>query len=269
MNNLVKNIFIKLAKLILPKSFREELKIQRLKFIRSIKNFALYKDSVLNKKGIEIGGPSKIFQHEIPVYRYLKSLDGVNYNTNTIWEGSISEGKNYLFYPKKPSGNQFICEATEIKKVDDESYDFVISSNCLEHSANPLKALIEWRRLIKDNGSLIIVLPKKDLNFDHKRKYTEFSVLLNAYDNNFDESNLDALDEILEFHDISLDPGVDSYDEFKSRSMMNSENRCLHHYVFNANLIKEMFSYTNFRLVDIGETDHDYFALAKKSSSSL
>jgi hypothetical protein len=87
--------------------------------------------------------------------------------------------------------------------------------------------------------------------------------------NNFDESNLDALDEMLEFHDISLDPGVDSYDEFKSRSMMNSENRCLHYYVFNANLIKEMFSYTNFRLVDIGETDHDYFALAKKSSSSL
>jgi len=269
MNNLFKNIFFAFSRLLLPKFVRDELKVLRNMLVTNVNNFDLYKDSVLNQKGIEIGGPSIIFQREIPVYRYLKSLDGVNYNSNTIWEGSISEGKNYFFYKKKPIGTQFISEATEIKKIDDESYDFIISSNCLEHSANPLKALIEWRRIIKDNGSLVIVLPKKDSNFDHKRKYTEFSALLNAYKNNFDESNIDSLDEILKYHDINLDPGVDSYEEFKSRSMLNFENRCLHHYVFNSNLIKEMLLYTNFKLIDMGNTEHDYYALAKKASAPL
>lgn len=265
-NNLLKSIFFAFSRLLLPKFVREELKVLRNMFVKSINNFDLYKDSVLNQKGVEIGGPSIIFQREIPVYRYLKSLDGVNYSFNTIWEGSIWEGNNYFFYKKKPKGTQYISEATEIKKIDDESYDFIISSNCLEHSTNPLKALIEWRRIIKYNGSLIIVLPKKDSNFDHKRKYTEFSTLLNAHKNNFDESNIDSLDEILDYHDIDLDPGVDSYEEFKNRSLKNFENRCLHHYVFDSNLIKQMFSYTNLRLIDIGETEHDYYALAKKSN---
>ena len=262
--NYIKKIIFHAAKVFLPKWAKEELIIFRNMFVKNINNFNLYKDSVLNNKGVEIGGPSNIFQREIPVYRYLKSLDGVNYNINTIWEGSISEGINYLFYKRKPIGYQFISEATDMRKIDDQSYDFIISSNCLEHSTNPLKALREWRRIIKRNGSLILVLPKKDLNFDHKRKYTKFSTLLNAYKNNYDEANVNALDEILEHHDISRDGGIDNFEDFKTRSLNNFENRCLHHYVYSKDLIKEMLVSTDFRLVDVGETMYDYYALADR-----
>lgn len=260
----IKNIIFFLSRVLLPKQAREELKILRNMLVRNIKNFNIYKDSVTRKNGIEIGGPSNIFQREIPVYRFLKSLDGVNYNNNTVWEGSILEGTSYSFYKRKPVGYQFISEATDMSKIDDESYDFVISSNCLEHSANPLKALKEWKRIIKDNGSLIIVLPKKDLNFDHKRQYTKFNKLLNAYRSDFDESNLDALDEILEFHDVSRDCGIDNFEDFKIRSTQNFQNRCLHHYVYSKNLIEEMFLFVNLKLIDIGETKHDYYAIANK-----
>ena len=58
----------------------------------------MYKQAIQNKSGIEIGGPSKIFHKEIPVYRFIKKLDGVNFSNNTIWQGSISEGENYNFY---------------------------------------------------------------------------------------------------------------------------------------------------------------------------
>ena len=93
----IKNIIFFISRVLLPKQAREELKILRNMLVRNIKNFNIYKDYVTRKKGIEIGGPSNIFQREIPVYRFLKSLDGVNYNNNTVWEGSILEGTSYSF----------------------------------------------------------------------------------------------------------------------------------------------------------------------------
>ena len=114
---------------------------------------------------------------------------------------------------------------------------------------------------------MILVVPKKDLNFDHKRRDTEFNALLKAYENDFNESDLSTLDEIIENHDIELDPGVQSLEEFKTRSLENYQNRCLHHHVYSSELIKEVFKYTNFRLIDIGSTDQDFYALAEKNSS--
>lgn len=251
----------------LIKNFREELKIYRDILIKNIANFDLYKQAIQNKSGIEIGGPSKIFHKEIPVYRFIKKLDGVNFSNNTIWQGPISEGENYNFYKKKPPGYQYISEATDLSNISDGHYEFLISSNCLEHSANPLKAILEWRRVLKEKGILILVVPKKDLNFDHKRRDTEFNALLKAYENDFNESDLSTLDEIIENHDIELDPGVQSLEEFKTRSLENYQNRCLHHHVYSSELIKEVFKYTNFRLIDIGSTDQDFYALAEKNSS--
>tara|TARA_B100000963_G_scaffold361729_1_gene399033 strand:- start:908 stop:1672 length:765 start_codon:yes stop_codon:yes gene_type:complete len=250
----------------LIKNFRDELKIYRDILIKKIDNFDLYKQAIQNKSGIEIGGPSKIFHREIPVYRFIKKLDGVNFSNNTIWQGSISEGNNYNFYKKKPPGHQYISEATDLSKIKDNYYDFLISSNCLEHSANPLKAILEWRRVVKDEGVLILVLPKKELNFDHKRRDTKFSALLEAYENDFSESDLSTLDEIIENHDIELDPGVQNLEEFKIRSLQNNQNRCLHHHVYSSELIKDVLEFSNFNLIDTGSTYHDFFALAKKKS---
>ena len=250
----------------LIKNFREELRIYRDILIKNIANFDLYKQAIQNKSGIEVGGPSKIFHKEIPVYRFIKKLDGVNFSNNTIWQGSISEGENYSFYKKKPPGYQYISEATDLSKISDGHYEFLISSNCLEHSANPLKAILEWRRVLKDHGKIILVVPCKESNFDHKRLDTKFETILNAYTNNFDESDLSNLQEILDCHDIDLDPGVRTFEEFRKRSLLNFQNRCLHHHVYSNKLLKEILAYTNFEIIDIGSSERDFYALAKKIS---
>ena len=171
------------------------------------------------------------------------------------------------FYKKKPTGHQYISEATDLSKINDGHYEFLISSNCLEHSANPLKAIIEWRRVLKEKGIMILVVPKKDFNFDHKRRDTEFNALVKAFENDHSESDLSTLDEIIENHDIELDPGVQTLEEFKTRSLKNYQNRCLHHHVYSYELIKEVLKYTNFHLIDIGSTNQDFYALAEKKSS--
>lgn len=43
--------------------------------------------------------------------------------------------------------------------VEDNSQDFVISSHVIEHFFDPIKALIEWYRVIKTGGYIFIIAP--------------------------------------------------------------------------------------------------------------
>lgn len=45
----------------------------------------------------------------------------------------------------------------------DNSYDFVIGSNVLEHFPNPIKALLEWHRILRPGGIVYCVQPDKRL----------------------------------------------------------------------------------------------------------
>lgn len=222
----------------------------------------VYQEILSNKQGIEIGGPSLAFKIILPIYPVISSLDGVNFSNSTMWEGSIDEGYSFKYYKNK-TGKQFISEATDLKKVNNNAYDFLLSSNCLEHVANPLKALDEWIRVIRPNGYLLLVLPKKESNFDHKRPITLFEHMLDDYKNNITEHDLTHLDEILELHDLSRDAPAGNHEQFKARSLDNFSNRGLHHHVFDMDLIKNIFNHYGLVLIQSDETSNDYFALGK------
>ena len=104
--------------------------------------------AVQNLHGIEIGGPSACFKTVLPIYRYVASLDGTNFSTKTLWESSLADGEPYRYRRRQP-GRQIIAEATDLNGIPSNSYDFLLSSNCLEHIANPIKALTEWVRVVK------------------------------------------------------------------------------------------------------------------------
>lgn len=59
----------------------------------------LFKD----KKGVEIGGPSRFFKNWgfMPVYELSKKVDGCNFSSQTTWEGHIDEGETYQYTPGK------------------------------------------------------------------------------------------------------------------------------------------------------------------------
>jgi SAM-dependent methyltransferase len=221
--------------------------------------------AVRRKRGVEIGGPSTLFRTILPIYQAVESLDGVNFSTNTVWEGSIKSGENYRFFGRK-RGLQYICEATELSAMASATYDFVLSSNCLEHVANPLRAILEWKRVITMGGAMILVLPNKDSNFDHKRQVTSFDHLLADYKNDVTEHDLTHLDEILAFHDLSLDPPAGGFEDFRRRSLDNFRNRTLHHHVFGLDLIMEVLDYCAFDVVTSSTTRTDFFCLATKRS---
>jgi len=199
-----------------------------------------------NKKGLEVGGPSLIFSTELPIYTVIKNLDGCNFSTNTVWEGSIKEGIFYNYYQDK-IGYQYISEASNLNRIESNKYDFILASHCLEHCANVLKTIEEWLRVIKPGGLILLILPNKDYTFDHRRSITSFEHLLEDYKNDITESDLTHLYEILELHDLKLDVPAGDINSFRQRSLLNFENRCLHHHVFDFKLLNQIFNYFKIR----------------------
>lgn len=45
--------------------------------------------------------------------------------------------------------------------IPDESYDLVVSSECIEHTPDPKRALTEMARVLKPGGSVIVTSPNK------------------------------------------------------------------------------------------------------------
>jgi SAM-dependent methyltransferase len=75
-------------------------------------------------------------------------------------------------------------DAQFLESVQDNSYDFVHSSHCLEHLHDPKEGLANWFRVIRPGGFLVVTVPDEDLyeqgvfpsthNRDHKWTFTIF-----------------------------------------------------------------------------------------------
>ena len=161
-------------------------------------------------------------------------------------------------------GSQFICEATNLSRIANEKYDFVISSHTIEHISNPLKALLEWKRVLKRGGVLLLVCPHKERTFDHKRAVTKVEHLLQDYERDVDEHDLTHLPEILQLHDLSMDPTSRGLQDFVARSKDNFRNRALHHHVFDNDLVVQMVSITGFKLLFVATHRFHIILLCQK-----
>jgi SAM-dependent methyltransferase len=50
-------------------------------------------------------------------------------------------------------------EADSVDSIEDESFDYCFSSHVLEHCPNSFSTLSQWRRILKKEGALIIIVP--------------------------------------------------------------------------------------------------------------
>ena len=192
-----------------------------------------------NKNGLEIGGPSKIFN---PIYDIAYSVDGVNHG-ETIWQGKVTRG---LY---NGTGKQYIAEGTKLTpELLNNEYDFIIASHVLEHIANPLKAIHTWKKSITKLGLMVLILPKKELTFDHKRSITSMHTLIKKYKLDVGEDDLSELNENLKFHDLSMDTAAGNKEQLLERSLKNHENRCLHHHVFDFKLLRKVAKQTKMKV---------------------
>lgn len=227
--------------------------VRQRTFPEQLEYFGQCRSLLESKVGLEVGGPSSVFGRRgyVPVYPVAGRIDNCNFGSRTVWEGQISEGETFVFDPAKSPGRQYVTEASDLKAIADASYDFVLSSHCIEHLANPIQGLNEWIRVLKQDGLLVLLVPHKDGTFDHRRPVTSFEHLLQDFDANMTEHDLTHLDEILKLHDLEQDPGAGTFEEFRERSQRNFENRCLHQHVFDTRLAVELVNHAKLQILAV------------------
>lgn len=206
------------------------------------------------KFGLEIGGPSAVFTPEAqtkftpipPVYAIAASIDNCNFATDTTWSRG-ERGRTFQYQTGKQPGRQFIHDATELSSIADASYDFLLASHIIEHVANPLRALAEFRRVLKPRGYTLLLAPNPVLTFDHRRPVTTLTHLEADKAANADESDMTHLEEILALHDLERDKPAGSVEQFRGRCLQNRELRCMHHHVFSLELLEQALRRASFR----------------------
>ena len=219
--------------------------------IRRIWNYRRIERALKGKRGLEIGGPSSIFSPATPngfvppIYAIAAAMDNCNFATSTTWsEGEA--GRTFRYLPEAEPGMQYIHDATDLGSIADGSYDFLLASHILEHVANPLRALEEFHRVLKPNGSILVAVPNRNHTFDHRRPVTTFAHLEADLTAGTDESDVTHLEEILALHDLEMDTPAGSPEEFRERCLHNREARCMHHHVFDLALLDRSMRHAGF-----------------------
>ena len=236
---------------------------------RKLPMFGALEPLISGKRGLEIGGPSKIFEAEnlIPIYPLPVLLDGCNYAENTAWGRSSA---SYIYPHGKDEGRQYINEATDLRDMPDDAFDFLLASHVIEHVANPIKALKEWRRVLKQEGVLVIVVPHKEGTFDHRRPVTKFNHIVSDYDQNTRELDITHFNEIQSLHDLRRDPRAGTPEQFRRRSEANASNRTLHHHVFDTDLAVRLVDHCRMEILTVDVSLPYHIAiLARKTAGEL
>lgn len=218
-----------------------------------LRSFELALPLVEGNVGLEIGGPTDVFRSwrdvpryyyglntPLPIYERVRSLDNCDFSTQTIW---TSHDNRYVFSRRRPSGKTIIGEGSALDSVADAAYDFVLSSHNLEHFANPVKALLEWKRVTRRGGALIAVLPDYRRTFDHSRRPTPVDHMFEDHSRDIGEDDMTHLPEVLALHDVNMDGTLATHtrQELRIRSINNLANRCMHHHVFDEANSAELF----------------------------
>ncbi len=210
-----------------------------------------YLQPLAGKRALEIGGPSEIFDYDgsVPVYPVLGSVDNCVFSHETMWTGKVDSCFHYN--ARRRQGVQYICDATKLDPIADISYECILSSHCLEHLANPLKALAEIRRVLKPGGFFLAILPHKDNTFDWRRPLTPLSHIQEDYARDTRENDMSHLPEVLALHDATRDKFPGAPEQLLERLHQNQKFRIMHHHTFNPTSAAALIELAGFKILQV------------------
>ncbi|MFI5103562.1 MAG: methyltransferase domain-containing protein [Terriglobales bacterium] len=219
------------------------------KFLSTARCYPLVRKHLAGKCGLEIGGPSDVFDNNLPIYRDIQALDNCVFAEATHWEGARAAGQTFLFDAGMRTGNNIITEGVTLDGIADAKYDFALSSHSLEHFANPLKALENWKRVLKPQGFLLLLLPDKHRTFDYRRPVTTLDHLLEDYARDTGEDDMTHLEEFVTLWDYEKFPIANSIAEHRERYRDNFHQRLMHHHVFDLQSAVRLVEYAGFKVL--------------------
>ncbi len=185
-----------------------------------------------NKKGIRMGG-------DLNTKEFQKCL---SYSKKIIDVNILSE------YMGKPTNADYLTDATNLSFAKNNEFDFVCSSNLLEHISNPIKALYEWKRVIKKGGFIYCGVPDKRFTFDHRRQRTALSHLIDDYQKDVSRDDKTHIQDLVDNWDEKLDSWWDNKQQLLKHINENPLSG-IHHHVWMKDNIIELFKYVNLKII--------------------
>lgn len=218
--------------------------------------------AVRGQHGVEVGGPSRRYKEQ-GIYQLARRVDLVNYRRETLW-GIFEHNMTHHHYGT--TGTVWLTDGSTLAGLEDGTFDFVLGSHYLEHMLNPMKALAAIRRVLRPGGYVIMILPKKELCFDHLRGQAPFEELLYRYIHNVAETDAQHahVDLASLQSDLSRDAPAGTWAQFRARSLRNSLNRGVHQFVYDFKLLAQIGRMLSLVPVFNGDRGLDQWIVLKK-----
>jgi SAM-dependent methyltransferase len=125
----------------------------------------------LRGSGIEIGALHRPLQ--VPASAKVTYVDRL---PEPVLRSHYPELSNESFAPVGVLGS-----AEDLSAFGDGSLDFVIANHLLEHLEDPIRALMEFHRVLNQDGVLYLALPDPRITFDRDRGLTPTDHLLEEH----------------------------------------------------------------------------------------
>lgn len=156
-------------------------------------------------------------------------------------------------YVEHPAIMPFEADNIEIKT---DTVDTIFSAHCLEHCANPIKVLYEWRRLLKVGGHILLILPHKDRTFDQHRPVTKLSHHISDFEANVTDNDLSHWPE---FRDKTL---LGSHPKIPEQYVIEAKRDnaeffqnfgLIHHHVWTEAELVKLLTFIGFRVLNYSD----------------
>lgn len=120
----------------------------------------------ISGEGIEVGG----LHHPTRVKARVRQVDRLDNDGLSV---------HYPEWNKTATAHvDIVDDAQHLSTVPDASQDFIIANHVLEHCHDPLGALRNWFRVVRDGGTIFFALPDKRRTFDRRREVTPLEHLI-------------------------------------------------------------------------------------------
>jgi SAM-dependent methyltransferase len=215
-------------------------------------------NTIKNEKlnALEIAGPTLLFtkDYKFSIYDIFPNIDNINlYNLKDSYKFTKNSDNNKLY-------NNTYSDIKDIKK----EYNIIINSHVIEHMANPINTLNEYKKVLSKNGYILSFIPNKSVFWDKTRETTSFEHLLNDFTSNKEEDDDTHVEENLSVeHPFKL---MNEHPDrpngtFEDLCNNNVNNRIMHHHCFDLDLVKKLHEHIGFETIQCFNPTYDNLQL--------
>lgn len=190
--------------------------------------FRLWLGSLLKGRGLEFGPGASPF----PVALSACSIYADRFSMESLSKNAYPGQGSNCFVPP-----HIVADMSDLSAFGSKSFDYVVASHVIEHLRNPINAIVESHRILKEGGRLLLAVPSKDRTFDRYRPYTTLSHLVDDYECYDRLRDLAHYKEWFSYVQVS----ADNEDQISKDAWM--QNLDIHYHTWSADSFGQMINY--------------------------